>query len=136
MPREPFRINSLRGLHVIDTLLLLSRVVWVGGIIFFTFVLAPTVFHPGVLPSRQLTGAVVSRSSAILHGTGLTCGIVFLITSLVDSHVITGLAVPFALRNVIVFTMIALTVLSMYSVSTRMSALRQDMGVHRRRLPR
>src|SRR5215469_7635185 len=92
MPREPFRINSLRGLHVIDTLLLLSRVVWVGGIIFFTFVLAPTVFHPGVLPSRQLTGAVVSRSLAILHGTGLTCGIVFLITSLVDSHVITGLA--------------------------------------------
>ena len=94
------------------------------------------LFPPGVLPSRQLTGAVVSRSSAILHGTGLTCGIVFLITSLVDSHVITGLAVPFALRNVIVFTMIALTVLSMYSVSTRMSALRQDMGVHRRRLPR
>ena len=114
-------------MSLIRFLMLLSLVVWVGGIIFFAFVLAPTVFHPGVLPSRQLAGALVSRSLAILHGIGLTCGIVFLITSLVDSHLITGLAAPFALRNVIVLTMIALTVLSMYSVSTRLSALRQDM---------
>ena len=32
--------------------MLLSLVVWVGGIAFFAFVLAPTVFYPGILPSR------------------------------------------------------------------------------------
>jgi hypothetical protein len=108
-------------------LMLLSLVVWIGGIIFFAFVLAPTVFHPGILPSRQLAGAVVSRSLGILHGVGLTCGIVFLIASLVDSRVVTGLAAPFTLRNVIVLVMIALTLLSMFAISKPMLALRQDM---------
>src|SRR5215472_15784993 len=95
-------------------LMLLSLVVWIGGIIFFAFVLAPTVFHPGVLPSRQLAGAVVSRSLSILHAIGLASGVAFLVTSLVDSHVTMGGAAPFSLRNVIVLVMIALTLLSMF----------------------
>jgi hypothetical protein len=107
--------------------MLLSLVVWVGGIIFFAFVLAPTVFHPGILPSRQLAGAVVSRSLGILHGIGLVCGVLFLATSLVDSHVMTGLAGPFTVRNVIVLLMIALTLISMFAISNRMLVLRNDM---------
>ena len=46
-------------------LMLLSLVVWIGGLIFFAFVLAPTVF--AVLPTRQLAGNVVNRSLGILH---------------------------------------------------------------------
>jgi hypothetical protein len=107
--------------------MLLSLVVWIGGIIFFAFVLAPTVFHPGVLPSRQLAGAVVSRSLGILHAIGLACGVAFLITSLVDSDVTNGVAAPFTARNVIVLIMIMLTLLSMFGISTRMLALRQEM---------
>jgi len=42
--------------------MLLSLVIWIGGLIFFAFVLAPTVFNPSVLPTRQLAGNVVSRS--------------------------------------------------------------------------
>jgi len=38
-------------------LMLLSLIVWIGGLIFFAFVLAPTAFH--VLPSTQLAGNVV-----------------------------------------------------------------------------
>ena len=83
-------------MSIIRFLMLLSLVVWVGGIIFFAFVLAPTVFHPGILPSRQLSGAVVSRSLGMLHWIGLACGILFLITSVVDSQVMTGFASPFA----------------------------------------
>ena len=45
--------------------MLLSLVVWIGGLIFFAFVLAPTVF--AVLPTRQLAGNVVNRSLGILH---------------------------------------------------------------------
>ncbi|HVP54958.1 MAG TPA: DUF4149 domain-containing protein [Candidatus Eisenbacteria bacterium] len=112
---------------ILRFLLLLSLVVWVGGIIFFALVLAPTVFHPGILPSRQLAGAVVSRSLGILHGMGLICGVVFLGASMVDSRVTTGFASPFAARNLLVYAMIALTLISMFAISTRMLALRNDM---------
>jgi len=114
-------------MSVIRFLMLLSLVVWVGGIIFFAFVLAPTVFHPGILPSRHLAGAVVSRSLGILHAIGLTCGLVFLVTSMTDSQVITGSVAPFAGRNLLVYVMIVLTLVSMFAISSRMLNLRNDM---------
>ena len=114
-------------MSVIRFLMLLSLVVWVGGIIFFAFVLAPTVFHPGILPSRHLAGAVVSRSLGILHAIGLTCGLVFLVTSMIDSEVITGSLAPFAGRNLLVYMMIVLTLVSMFAISSRMLNLRRDM---------
>ncbi len=43
-------------------LMLLALAVWLGGLIFFAFVVAPTVFSPGLLPSRHLAGEIVSRS--------------------------------------------------------------------------
>ena len=114
-------------MSVIRFLMLLSLVVWVGGIIFFAFVVAPTVFHPGVLPSRHLAGAVVSRSLGMLHAIGLTCGLVFLVTSMIDSQVITGSVAPFAGRNLLVYVMIVLTLVSMFAISSRMLNLRNDM---------
>lgn len=113
---------------VIRFLMLLSLVVWVGGIIFFAFVLAPTVFHPGVLPSRHLAGAVVSRSLGILHAIGLSCGLVFLVTSMIDSQVTTGSVAPFAGRNLLVYVMMVLTLVSMFAISSRILNLRNDMG--------
>ena len=114
-------------MSVVRFLQLLSLVVWIGGIAFFAFVLAPTVFHPGILPSRQLAGQVVSRSLGILHWMGLTCGVVFLVTSMLDSQITTGFASAFAARNLLVFAMIVLTLISMFAISTRMLELRNDM---------
>ncbi|HEX8893261.1 MAG TPA: DUF4149 domain-containing protein [Terriglobales bacterium] len=115
-------------MSVIRFLMLLSLVVWVGGIIFFAFVLAPTVFRPEILPSRHLAGAVVSRSLGILHAIGLTCGLVFLVTSMIDSQVITGSVAPFAGRNLLVYVMIVLTLVSTFAISGRMLNLRNDMA--------
>jgi len=109
-------------------LMLVSLVVWVGGIIFFAFVLAPTVFHPGILPSRQLAGAVVSRSLGILHWMGLACGVLFVVTSIIDSLVVNGVAAPFAARNLLVCAMIILTLISIFAISPRMLELRNDMA--------
>jgi len=114
-------------MSVVRFLQLLSLVVWIGGIAFFAFVLAPTVFHPGILPSRQLAGQVVSRSLGILHWIGLTCGVVFLIASMLDSQITTGFTPVFAARNLLVFVMIVLTLISMFAISTRMLELRNDM---------
>lgn len=114
-------------MSVVRFLMLLSLVAWVGGIVFFAFVLAPTVFHPGILPSRQAAGAVVGRSLGILHWIGLVCGLVFVVTSIIDAQVVNGVAAPFAARNLLVYAMIVLTLISMFGISTRMLALRNQM---------
>ncbi len=106
-------------------LMLLSLVVWIGGLIFFSFVLAPTVF--AVLPTRQLAGSVVSRSLNIMHAMALGCGVVFAVTSMLDGRITNGFAEPFALRHLIVYAMLALTLVSMFAISPRMLALRNQM---------
>ncbi len=115
-------------MSVVRFLMLLSLVVWIGGIIFFAFVLAPTVFRPEILPTRQLAGNVVNRSLGILHWMGLACGIVFAVTSMIDSLVVNGATHPLAARNLLVYLMIALTLVSMFGVAARMGVLRQEMG--------
>ncbi len=107
-------------------LMLLSLVVWVGGLIFFAFVLAPTVF--AVLPTR-LAGNVVSRSLGTLHWMAISCGVVFAIASMIDSHVVSGVAAPFAARNLLIYAMIILTLVGMFAVDSRMLVLRQQMGL-------
>ena len=114
-------------MSIVRLLLLLSLVVWVGGIVFFAFVVAPTVFHPGILPSRQLAGAVVSRSLGILHWMGLTCGLVFLVTSVIESQIMNGVPALLSGRNVLVCCMILLTLIGMFAISTRMLELRNQM---------
>ena len=57
-------------------LLIFSLVVWIGGIIFFSFVVAPTVFR--ALPAQEVAGSIVGSSLGALHRIGLTCGVVFL----------------------------------------------------------
>src|SRR6185437_16908159 len=108
-------------------LMLLSLVVWIGGIIFFAFVVAPTVFKPGILPSHQLAGNVVNRSLSLLHGMAIGCGIVFAVTSMINSAVVNGSAQPFALRNLLIYAMIILTLVSMFGVGAKMQVLRQQM---------
>ncbi len=108
--------------------MLLALVVWIGGIIFFAFVMAPTLFRPEILPTRQLAGNVVTRTLAMLHWIGLTCGVVFLATSMIDSQFVDGFAAPFAGRHLLVYLMIALTLVSMLAVGARMNQLKQDMG--------
>lgn len=107
--------------------MLLSLVVWVGGLIFFAFVLAPTVFAPGILPARQFAGNVVSRSLGILHWMGLTSGAVFLLCSWIESRWTSGRVRPFAFRNLLIYGMIALTLIGMFGIASKMLALRNDM---------
>jgi len=106
--------------------MLLALVVWIGGIIFFAAVVAPTVFK--VLPTHHFAGSVVTRSLGILHGMGIVCGIVFLITSMANSYSARGAVHPLAVRHVLVLVMLALTVISQFVVSAKMSALRAAMG--------
>ncbi len=114
-------------MYVLRFVMLLSLVVWIGAIIFFVSVLAPTVFS--VLPSHDLAGKVVSRSLGIMHWMGVVSGIVYLIASMLFSRLNAGLAQAFAPRHVLVVLMIVLTLISIYAIGARMEKLRADMGI-------
>ena len=105
-------------------LMLLSLVVWIGGVMFLAFVEAPTAFRPGLLPSRHLAGAVVGGSLNILHWMGIISVVVFLISSLAYNQISKGTAQPFALRHVLIVLMLLLTAYSQFGITPRMVALR------------
>lgn len=104
----------------------LSLIVWLGGVVFFAAVLAPTVFS--VLPTRHLAGNVVNRSLFVLHWMGIVCGLVFLACSVVYYRLSTGTTHLFAARHVLMILMLALTLISQFSVTPKMAALRSSMG--------
>ncbi len=110
---------------ILRLFMLLSVVVWLGGLIFFAFVLAPTVFN--VLPTRHLAGSVVNRSLTALHWMGIVSGVVFLVSSMVYTYLHDGAAQPLAARHVLVYLMLLLTLVSQLAVSPKMTALRADM---------
>lgn len=106
--------------------MLLSLVVWIGGLIFFAFVLAPTAFQ--VLPNTHLAGNVVGRALGKLHWIAIVSGIVFLLTSLLYSRLTDGTAHVFAMRHVLLCLMLALTLFSQFWIIPRMDALRAQVA--------
>jgi hypothetical protein len=106
--------------------MLLSLIVWLGGLIFFAFVLAPTVFS--VLPTRHLAGNVVARSLSSLHWIGIISGIVFLASSMTYSQLSKGTPRLFAARHVLIALMLVLTLISQFNIMPRMDVLRASIG--------
>jgi len=106
--------------------MLLALVVWLGGLIFFAFVLAPTVFS--VLPTRHLAGNVVARSLSSLHWIGIVSGIVFLAGSIIYSQISKGTPRLFAAKHVLIVLMLVLTLVSQFSIMPRMDVLRASIG--------
>jgi uncharacterized membrane protein len=110
-------------------LMLLSLVVWLGGIIFLAFVEAPTAFSPGLLPSRHMAGSIIGRSLDVLHYMAIVSGIVFLVASMVLSRMTAGNARPLAARHLLIALMLLLTMISQFAISPKMHALRAEVGV-------
>jgi uncharacterized membrane protein len=107
-------------------LMVLSLVVWIGGLIFFAFVLAPTAFS--VLPNTHLAGNVVGRALGKLHWIAIISGVVFLITSLFYGYITQGTALVFAMRHVLIVLMLALTLFSQFWIIPHMDTLRASVG--------
>src|SRR3954452_14306178 len=104
-------------MSILRFLMLLSLVVWIGGLIFFAFVLAPTAFQ--VLPNTHLAGNVVGRALGKLHWIAIISGIVFLISSLLYSRLAVGSPHTFAMRHLLIVLMLGLTLLSSFGSSRR-----------------
>jgi len=107
-------------------LMLLSLVIWIGSLIFFAFVLAPTAFQ--VLPNTHLAGNVVGRALNKLHWMAIDSGVVFLIGSLMYNYMTQGTAHLFAMRHVLICLMLLLTLFSQFWIIPRMDTLRAQVG--------
>jgi|SRR5579864_7961198 len=107
-------------------LMMLSLICWIGGLIFFAFVLAPTAFS--VLPSAHLAGNVVGRALGKLHWIAIISGVVFLVSSMLYSRLLDGTPHVFAMRHVLICLMLALTLVSQFMIIPRMDTLRAQVG--------
>ena len=96
---------------------------WVGSIIFFSFVVAPSLFR--ALPHLDEAGAVVGLSLAGLHHLGVGAAVLFLLSAVLIARSMRGLVRAPSLAVVL---MLALTVASQWVVIPRMEALRAEMG--------
>jgi len=109
--------------------MLLSLVVWLGGVMFLAFVVAPSAFSPGLLPTRHLAGALVGRCLTALHWMGIISGAVFLITSMLYTRMTAGSAHPFAARHVLIAIMLLLTGISQFVIMPKMYSIRTQAVV-------
>ena len=99
---------------------LIALIFWIGGIVFFSFVVAPALFS--TLPNVELAGRVVSRSLAGLHYIGLICGAIFLIASAFSRE-----KRQKAMRGLIVLMML-LTAISQFGITPQIRHLREAVG--------
>jgi Domain of unknown function (DUF4149) len=105
------------------TLEFLGLGLWLGSDVFLSFVVAPGAFS--VLASRDQAGAMVGFALTRMHIGGIICGTIFLLARLARTRSVTGLASPAALC---VLVMIAAALISQFTVSAKMAALRTQMG--------
>ena len=106
-------------------LMLLSLVVWIGGIVFFA-IMAPTAFH--VLPTRLLAGTLVGNLLTKLHWIAIVSAVVYLMSSVAYNYITDGTAHVFAMRHVLICGMLALTLVSQFWITPRMIALRAQVA--------
>jgi hypothetical protein len=110
-------------------LMVLTLVVWLGGVIFLAFVEAPTVFSPGLLPTRHMAGSILGRSLDLLHYMAIASGIIYLFASMLYSRMSTGTPRRLAARHLLIVSMLILTLISQFAISPKMHALRAEVGV-------
>lgn len=109
--------TTLRFLQV------LALGVWLGALIYFAFVLAPTAFLS--LPSQDLAGAFVGVTLGLLHQIGVAAAIIFLAAAVGIARSFKSLVHP---AEVCVWIMLLLTLALQRVVVPRMDTLRVDMG--------
>src|SRR5882724_4112974 len=108
---------------VFRTIEFLCLGIWLGSGVFLSFVVAPGAFS--VLASRDQAGAMVGFALTRMHLVGVILGVVLLGARLIRTR---NFATFFGLAELCVMLMIMLTVVSQHTVSTKMAALRVQMG--------
>src|SRR5689334_25188702 len=124
---KPALRDDLRaGEQLIASVEALLLTIWLGGMIFFSLAVAPTVF--AVLPTRELAGQVVNSLIGKLEWIGLTCGPLLLLSQLFVWPKRDTEAKTRVLRIIMLGLMTLLVAASRFAVSAKMHALRARIG--------
>src|ERR1700692_3138963 len=108
--------------NFLRTLEFLTMGLWLGSDVFLSFVVAPGAFH--VLAARDPGGLVGGVGLTRMHIGGGICGVIFLLARVARTRAFANLVAPAALC---VLVMIAATLVSQFTVSAKMAALRGQM---------
>jgi Domain of unknown function (DUF4149) len=112
---------------VLRALRLLVMVLWVGGLCFFAFVVAPTAF--GALASKHDAGLVVGGTLRILHMIGLVGGVAFcLATAWLWLWAEVPARVGFTIQFALTIVMLGVTSYSQFHVLPAMEVDRKLAG--------
>jgi uncharacterized membrane protein len=102
-------------------------VAWVGGLIFFAFVVAPVAFHS--LPSPHEAGIVVGGTLRVLHWIGLIGGALFYVaTAILWLRAEVSARVGFAIQLTLTGIMLAATAYSQFRILPAMDRDRDLAG--------
>jgi uncharacterized membrane protein len=106
---------------------MLAMIVWVGGIIFFAFVLAPVAFH--TLPSIHEAGLVVGESLRVFDIVALVAGALFLVsTGLLSRGARHSIKRRYGIEFLLAGVMILATAYIHWSILPHMDADRMQAG--------
>jgi Domain of unknown function (DUF4149) len=112
---------------VLRALRLYAMVAWVGGLVFFAFVVAPVAFHS--LTSAHEAGLVVGGTLRVLHLIGLVGGGVFCAaTSLLWFRAEVPARVSFAIQLALAAVMLGVTAFSQFQILPAMERDRMVAG--------
>ena len=106
---------------LINSLYLLSLVIWVGGIIFFSFITAPSIFK--ILPP-EYASKTISALFNKYYPLGIVSGLVAFV-SLIFSAIKTG-HWP-VLKIILVLIMLGLTLYSSINIHPKARALKEEI---------
>ena len=114
------------ALRVLADVRLLLIALWLGGAVFFSFVVAPSAF--AVLPTRELAGAVVTRTISVVNVGGFVVALLLVASGVLvkDDSPRRGRArLAEMVSHAVVATACAV---GQWVVAARMVALRASMG--------
>ena len=111
---------------ILRALRLISLAVWVGGLVFFAFVVARVAFS--TLPDAHQAGSIVRETLLELHRIGLATGAAYFVLTITliamqrDTHPVRAVEVA------LVVAMLSLTAYSQFSVIPSMERDRASLG--------
>lgn len=97
---------------------------WLGAAVFFSFAVAPGAF--GVLPTRELAGAMVSRSLMIVNLGGLIIGLILLASSFVGAQ--SANRVPVWAERILLLVLTAACAVGQFVIALWLGFVKTEMG--------
>ena len=97
---------------------------WLGAALFFSFAVAPSAF--AVLPLRELAGAVVNRTLAIINLSGFVVGLILLASSYAARQNVSR--VKLWIEHGLLLLLTAACAFGQFVIAARLHNLREQIG--------